>query len=92
MCWAAGHESVRAYAARVARAGIDLIVMSVGAFADAEVQSAIEAAALAGGASVSIPSEAVGGLDALTSARVLGALERVVHTLRKKPQTFRSVP
>jgi aspartate dehydrogenase len=89
---AAGHEAVRSCAARVARAGLNLVIMSVGAPADDGVRSELEAAARSGGGTVSIPSGAVGGFDVLTSARALADLESVVHRTVKKPEAFRSVP
>lgn len=88
---AAGHDAVRAYGVGIARAGIDFILMSVGALADDTVRATLKAAARVGNVTVSMPSGAVGGLDALTAARALGDLEYVIHRIIKRPEAFRRV-
>lgn len=79
---AAGHEALRCYGPRVLRAGVDLVLLAVGALADAELEAELRAAAKAGGSRAVVASGAIGGLDALSSAAV-GGLEQVTHTTRK---------
>jgi aspartate dehydrogenase len=84
----AGHEAVRRYAAASLRSGRDLLVLSVGAFAEESLlREVVEAAALSG-RRVLIPSGAIGGLDAITSAAV-GGLEEVTITTRKPPEAWK---
>jgi len=79
----AGHEAVRCFGPQVLRAGIDLIVVSVGALANADVERAILESAKLGGSRVFVASGAIGALDAIASAAVCGGLKRVTHTTRK---------
>ena len=74
---AASQQAARDYVARVVSAGIDLIVMSTGALLDLNVQSS----------KVHVPSGAIGGLDALSSAALAG-IDEVVLTSRKNPRAF----
>jgi aspartate dehydrogenase len=78
----AGHEALRCHGPSVLRAGIHLMVLSVGALAQREVEEALLEAACAGGSKIVVVSGAIGGLDAIASAAV-GGLERVTHTTRK---------
>ena len=74
---AASQQAAREYVERVVSAGIDLIVMSTGALLDLNVQSS----------KIHVPSGAVGGLDALSSAALAG-INKVVLTSRKNPRAF----
>jgi aspartate dehydrogenase len=74
---AASQQAAREYVERVVSAGIDLIVMSTGALLDLNVQSS----------KIHVPSGAVGGLDALSSAALAG-VDEVVLTSRKNPRAF----
>lgn len=84
---AAGHAALREYGAGVVAAGVDLIVLSVGALADDQLLAELRRCAKAGGSHVRIASGAIAGLDAL-SAAALGGLERVTHTIRKPARTL----
>ena len=84
----AGHSGLGEYGARVLEHGIDLVVASVGALADRELERTLRAAAAAGGAHMRIPSGAVGGLDALAAAR-LGGLTSVRYVGRKPVAAWR---
>jgi aspartate dehydrogenase len=66
----------------VLRAGVDLMLVSVGVLADPTVERELLEAACAGRARAIVVSGAIGGLDALASAAV-GGLNRVTHTTRK---------
>jgi aspartate dehydrogenase len=79
----AGHAALGCYGPPILRAGIDLIVLSVGALADPDVERAIIEAARAGGSRAIVASGAIGALDAIASAAVCGGLKRVTHTTRK---------
>lgn len=84
----AGHAGLAEYGAAVLEHGTDLVVASVGALADPELERRLRAAAQAGGAHARIPSGAVGGLDALASAR-LGGLAAVRYIGRKHVAAWR---
>jgi aspartate dehydrogenase len=84
---AGGHAAFRAYARGVVAAGIDLIVLSVGALADDALREELHACASASGARVRVASGAIGALDVLSAARV-GGLDRVAHTVRKSARTL----
>jgi aspartate dehydrogenase len=80
----AGHDALRAHGERVLRAGIDLLTISAGAFADDALCDRLLAAAEAGGSRIILPSGAIAGLDGIGSAATLG-IDRVTHTVRKPP-------
>ncbi|HWA36691.1 MAG TPA: aspartate dehydrogenase [Burkholderiales bacterium] len=83
-----GHGALRAHGEAVLLAGMDLLLASVGALADAALEAGLRAAAARGKAQVLIPSGALGGLDALTSARYAG-LEEVRYTSVKAVEAWR---
>ena len=74
---AASQQAVREYVERISSAGIHLIVMSTGALLDLDVQSS----------KLHVPSGAIGGLDALSSAALAG-IDEVVLTSRKNPRAL----
>ena len=84
----AGHAALGELGAGVLKHGIDLVVASVGALARPEIERALREAAAAGGACIRIPSGAIGGLDALASARV-GGLDWVRYVGRKPVDAWR---
>lgn len=84
----AGHAALRCYGPSILRAGVDLIVVSVGALAEPEVEQAIVEAARAGGSRAIVASGAIGALDAIASAAVCGGLNRVTHTTRKPARSL----
>lgn len=81
---AAGHDAVRAYAETVLRENKDLMVASVGAFADAELWERVQRLAHDRGRRVYVPSCGIGGLDAIGAAALAG-LDEVTHFIRKPP-------
>ncbi len=87
----AGHGAVAAFGEDALRRGIDFLVISIGALADAGLRTRLEAAAGRGGGKLILPAGAVAGADALTAARV-GGLERVVYTSCKPPAAWRGTP
>jgi aspartate dehydrogenase len=87
----AGHEAVRQYGAAVLKAGFDLVISSVGALCEHELEQALHDAKTTGGARLLIPSGAIGALDALANAKIAG-LDRVVYTSRKPAASWRGTP
>lgn len=74
---AASQQAVRDYINRILAENIELIVMSVGALLDLKVKSK----------KIHIPSGAIGGLDAISSAALAG-VDEVVLTSRKNPMAL----
>jgi aspartate dehydrogenase len=84
----AGHAGLAEFGAPVLKHGTDLVVASVGALADRDLERALRDAAAAGGSRMRIPAGAVGGLDALASAQ-LGGLDSVRYVGRKPIAAWR---
>ncbi|MBT7952871.1 MAG: aspartate dehydrogenase [Gammaproteobacteria bacterium] len=78
----AGHSAVLQYGEQILRAGIDLLVISIGVLADEQVYERLHAAAIDGKATMFLPAGAVGGIDALSAARLAG-LNSVTYKARK---------
>jgi aspartate dehydrogenase len=85
----AGHEGLQQHGPSILRAGIDVVIVAVGALAEPATEAALLDAARAGGARLRIASGAIGGLDAIAAAR-FGGLARVTHTTRKPPASLLS--
>ena len=86
---AGGHDALKAYGADVLRAGVDLLMVSVGAFATPGLLEEITEAATQGNARARVVSGAIGALDAISSGAI-GGLTRVTHTTRKPPRSLYS--
>lgn len=86
---ACGHTGLKEHGPHVLRAGCDLVMVSVGVFAEPGVMEAMIAAAEAGRAQARVASGAIGALDAIAAASV-GGLTRVTHTTRKPARTLMS--
>lgn len=87
----AGHEGLRAHAGAFLRQGIPVVSASLGALADAPTYNDLMGAAQSGNARLILVSGALGGLDALSAARV-GQLEAVSYTGTKKPGSWKGSP
>ena len=87
----AGHGAVAEHGAAILAGGIDLIVASVGALADADLAAGLGAAARASGAQCVVPSGAIGAIDALGTARLSG-LTSVRYTGTKPPGAWIGTP
>ena len=87
----AGHGGVRDFGADTLRRGIDFLVISIGALADAALEGELKAAAEESGAKLVLAAGAVAGADALAAARV-GGLTRVSYTSRKPPGAWKGTP
>lgn len=84
----AGHPALRQHGAAVLARGIDLVTVSSGALADAELYEELAVAAQRGGAQLRVVSGAIGALDVLSAGSV-GKLTRVTYRGRKPPQGWR---
>ncbi|MES2280820.1 MAG: aspartate dehydrogenase [Pseudomonadota bacterium] len=83
----AGHQAVDEYGAAVLQAGMDLLMVSVGALADAGREQSLVSAARTAGRKIVLPSGAIGGIDWLSAARLAG-LRKVTYRSRKPPQAW----
>jgi aspartate dehydrogenase len=83
----AGHQAVDDHAVATLKAGMDLLLVSVGALADAAREQSLVAAARAAGKRLILPSGAIGGIDWLAAARTAG-LTSVTYRSRKPPQAW----
>ncbi|MGQ0654603.1 MAG: aspartate dehydrogenase [Betaproteobacteria bacterium] len=83
----AGQGAVVQYAERIAGAGVDLMTISMGAFADAALLERSRAAALKSGAQIIIPAGAVGALDVLAAVRHEG-IDSVTFRSTKPPKAW----
>jgi len=74
---AASQQAVKQYANKILGHDIELIIMSVGALLELDLHSS----------RLHIPSGAIGGLDAISSAALAG-IHKVVLTTRKNPEAL----
>lgn len=87
----AGHGAVREHAPGALRAGMDVMLTSVGALADGGLRAQLADAARAGASRLITVSGAIGGLDALNAARGAG-LHSVRYVGRKPPLAWSGTP
>ena len=87
----AGHPALRQHGEALLSRGIDLVTVSSGALADADLYARLAAAATRGGSQLRVVSGAIGALDTLSSASV-GALQQVTYRGRKPPRGWRGSP
>lgn len=87
---AASHEAVREHLIPLLDAGISVVVLSAGALADPELQSAAETAAARSGALLYVPSGGIGGLDALRAACAAG-VDEVSIQVAKPPAAWKGI-
>jgi aspartate dehydrogenase len=88
---AAGQGAVAEYGAAVLRRGVDLLVVSIGALAEAALLDRLKAAAEQGNARLLLPAGAIGGIDAIAAMRVAG-LHSVSYRSVKPPAAWRGSP
>lgn len=84
---AASQEAVRRYATRILEAGVDLVVMSVGALLDPKLAEALREASARGGARVYAPTGAIAALDAIRAAKLSG-IKRILLRTVKNPKSL----
>lgn len=87
----AGHAAVAAFVPPVLRAGIDVVIVSVGALADVALEREVRSAAAGGGARLILPAGAVGGIDLLAAIGRAGGLE-VRYRGSKPPLAWSGTP
>lgn len=87
----AGHAAIEEHVLPALERGIPCMVASVGALAQPGMAQRLEQAARRGGTQVQLLSGAIGGIDALSAARV-GGLTSVVYTGRKPPHAWKGTP
>jgi aspartate dehydrogenase len=86
----ASQAAVVAHAETVLSSGTSMLVMSSGAMISPDFMRTVSAAAAKSGASIYIPSGAVGGIDALRASKAL--LEEVTIVSTKKPISLSGAP
>jgi aspartate dehydrogenase len=81
---AASADAVRTYAGLVFDSGADLVMVSVGALADADFLERLTEHARSSGRRLLVPSGAIGGVDIIKAAAI-GGLDECRLTTRKHP-------
>ena len=87
---AASHEAVRGFGPALLRAGVTLIVLSVGALADDALRATLERTAAEHNALLYVPSGGIGGLDAIKAACVAG-VDEITITVAKPAAAWQSI-
>lgn len=87
----ATHEAVRETVPHLLAAGIDVVIVSIGALGDPDTVATLQEAAHRGNARAIAVSGAIGGLDALRSATLAG-LDSVTYVGRKPPAAWTGTP
>jgi aspartate dehydrogenase len=87
----AGHQAVALHATAVLRAGIETLIVSIGALADASLYAQVTQAARDGGSRFILPAGAIGGVDILSALRPAG-IGSVSYTGRKPPLAWTGTP
>lgn len=87
----ATHEAVRETVPALLEAGIDVVIVSIGALVEPTTRARLDAAARAGGARATVVSGAIGGLDVLRAGALAG-LTSVTYTGRKPPEAWVGTP
>lgn len=88
---AASGQAVRTYAEQILGSGANLVVISIGAFADKELYQRVQQVARANGTRVYIASGAVGGFDVLRTISLMGEAKTKM-TSRKGPLSLEGTP
>lgn len=87
----AGHGAVIAHAVPVLQAGVDVVIVSIGALSDPALESAVRQAAADGGARAILPAGAIGGVDLLAALGAAGDA-RVRYRGTKPPRAWAGTP
>lgn len=87
----AGVAAVRSHAEAILRAGVELVIVSIGALADGELTRRLERAALEGGSVLRLASGAIGGLDVLRAMALAGDTDIAIDNI-KAPQSLEGAP
>lgn len=87
----AGHEMVATVVPGLLGAGVDVMIVSMGALCDQAIRDTLDAAAAQGHGRLLTVSGAIGGLDALEAARSAG-IDSVDYIGRKPPHAWAGTP
>ena len=82
---AAGQDALRSLGPRVLSAGVDLVCVSIGALADAELFAEMQAA---GPGRLHLASGAIGGVDMVRSVAALGPIDDAQIVTTKRPTSL----
>ena len=88
---AASVQAVKDMAEKVLSSGCNLVVLSIGAFADSEFLERVKQTAVSRGTKVHIASGAVGGFDVLRTVSLMGQAKAGIET-RKDPESLQNTP
>ncbi len=88
---AAGRDAVGPWGRATLSLGADYIVSSMSAFADGSLLQELEAIASTTGAQIHLQPGALGGIDALAAARLMG-VDTVEHRIVKPAEAWRDTP
>lgn len=84
---AASQDAVREYIPKLLEKGVSVAIMSVGALLDYSLFDNIKKCAEKSGAKIYIPSGAIGGIDAIKAASLIG-IDQIELTVRKNPRSL----
>ncbi|MNF44303.1 L-aspartate dehydrogenase [compost metagenome] len=87
----AGHHAIEEHVLPALAQGVPCLVVSVGALSEPGLVERLEAAAEFGGTRIELLPGAIGGIDALSAAKV-GGLESVRYTGRKPARAWLGTP
>src|SRR4051812_49223675 len=87
----AGHSAIEEHVLPALERGLPCMVASVGALSAPGMAQRLEQAAQKGKTQVQLLSGAIGGIDAISAARI-GGLDSVVYVGRKPPHAWKGTP
>lgn len=87
----AGHAAVKQNVISILQAGVETVVVSIGALADDALFTALVQAAKSGGTRFVLPAGAIGGIDLLSALRASGITD-VSYSGRKNPKAWTGTP
>lgn len=87
----AGHKAIEEHVLPALERGIACLIVSVGALSEPGLVERLEAAAARGNTRIELLPGAIGGIDALSAAKV-GGLDAVNYTGRKPAQAWKDTP